>query len=79
MDSLQLGLYSGKLTFSTPSTQKKTCKVLGGEKNIRQMHTSRKNSWQMNGLKKKLMPTTIHITLPSPAPPRTLTSKVVGP
>ena len=45
-------MYSGKLTFSTPSTHKKSCKVLEGEENIRQMHTSRKNSQQMNGLEK---------------------------
>ena len=54
--------------------------MLEGEENIGQMHTSRKNSRQMNGLKKKkLMPTTIHITLPFPAPPGTLRNKVVGP
>ena len=47
-------------------------KVLEGEEKIGQMHTARKNSRQMNGLKKKIMPTTIHTTLTSPAPPGNL-------
>ena len=65
-------MYSGKLTFSTPSTHKKNhvkCwrerKILGKCILQEKIH-SKWMGW------KKHMPTTIHITLTSPAPPGNL-------
>ena len=65
MDSLQLGLQWKAYFFNPIHTKKKSCKVLEGEKNIGQIHSSRKNLWRMNGLKKKSY--LQQITQPSPS------------
>ena len=62
-------MYSGKLTFSTPSTQKKSCsQSVGGRRKDRANAYCKKKFTANEWVEKKLMPTTIHITLTSPAP-----------
>ena len=74
---------NGKPTCSTSSTlthtHTKSYKVLKGEKNIRQMHASRKNSWRMNGLQKQksCLQQITQPTLPPPSEVKWLCPKCV--
>ena len=59
---------NGMPTFSTPSTQKKSCRMLEGEKKNLQAHTRKKNFIMNQGVEKKFHDQTKSPTPPPPPP-----------